>query len=660
MKSVCGFLLLLLPLIGLAQIDSIPSPRLKDSTLLATKDIPVKRKAPKGPEITIEQYQIFSYERDTTYLDTTLSIQKEYRYNYLRKDDFELMPFANVGQPYNRLGYAPTRIQYFPRIGASARHFNYMEIEDIPYYNVVTPMTDLMFKTTFEQGQLLDAVLTFNTSRNTNFSIAYKGFRSLGKYLFNQGESGNFRASFNTQTKKGAYRIRAHYAAQDIEGEENGGLLNKEEQFESGNTDFDDRSRIDVLFTNADNKVVGKRVFLDHAYRLFRSGKDSLNARKTSLWLGHEFSYETKFYQFIQSAQNDAFGDVIVSPIDDKSSLKTMSNEVSLTFENKTLGRLKGFARYYDYNYFFDSRISTPAGEIENALKGEEIILGATYSKTIGNFALKGKGMYTVSGNLTDNFLDAEASYNITDAWKVRAGIHNSSRMPNYNFLLYQSEYLNYNWQNTSDFENQSLSSLSFGLDAGKWGSVDVSYSLIDNYTYFASTASEEQVALGQENAFLQPVQEANSIDYLKVKLQNDIRWRKWTLTNTVLVQSVSQDIEVLNLPSLVTRNSLYYSSEVFDKAMFLQTGVTLKYFTSYYMDAYNPLLAEFYVQRNEELGGFPMLDFFINAKVQQTRIYLKAEHFNSLFSENNYYAAPNYPYRDFVIRFGLVWNFFS
>ena len=93
---------------------------------------------------------------------------------------------------------------------------------------------------------------------------------------------------------------------------------------------------------------------------------------------------------------------------------------------------------------------------------------------------------------------------------------------------------------------------------------------------------------------------------------------------------------------------------------MFIQTGITFKYFTAYNMNAYNPLLAEFYVQNREELGGFPMFDYFINAKVRTMRIYLKAEHFNSSFTGNDFYAAPNYPYRDFVIRFGLVWNFFS
>ena len=54
-------------------------------------------------------------------------------------------------------------------------------------------------------------------------------------------------------------------------------------------------------------------------------------------------------------------------------------------------------------------------------------------------------------------------------------------------------------------------------------------------------------------------------------------------------------------------------------------------YFTKYNMNGYDPLLAEFYTQNDSEYGGFPRLDFFINAKVRQTRIFLMAEHFNSL-----------------------------
>ena len=204
------------------------------------------------------------------------------------------------------------------------------------------------------------------------------------------------------------------------------------------------------------------------------------------------------------------------------------------------------------------------------------------------------------------------------------------------------------------------MQSLSATLQAGRWGTVRAQLSSLDRHTYFASTATAEQITNGEEAHFIKPFQLEDRITYLRVKYEKELRWRKWALNNTVLFQEVDQPSEVYNVPTLLTRHTLYFSSDVFKKAMYIQTGVTFKYFTSYYMDAYNPLLGDFYIQQQEELGGFPMLDFFINARVRQTRIFLKAEHFNSSFTGNSFYAAPGYPYRDFVIRFGLVWNFFS
>ena len=65
---------------------------------------------------------------------------------------------------------------------AQSHHFGYREIEDMEYYNLPTPLTELYFKTAFKQGQQLDAFFSINTSKQFNFSIAYKGVRSLGAY----------------------------------------------------------------------------------------------------------------------------------------------------------------------------------------------------------------------------------------------------------------------------------------------------------------------------------------------------------------------------------------------------------------------------------------------------------------------------------------------
>src|SRR5690606_33787827 len=328
-----------------AQEDSIPAPKEMESPMPNGKirRVSTKKDVPKQVQaITIKDYKIIDYQRDTTFLDTTISIQKEYIYNFLRRDDFELMPFANVGQPYNRLGADLDVKDLYPNMGARAKHYNYMEVEEVKYYNVATPMSDLMFKTTFEQGQLLDALLTFNTSKRLNFSLGYKGFRSLGKYQFSQAEAGNFKATTNYVTENGRYTLRAHIAAQNLQTEENGGLANKELQFESNDPEFRDRSRLDVLFSNATNRLLGKRYYLDHQYVLFGKKMDSVKGRTTSLALGHQFTYETKYYHFQQAAQNNYFGDGFTSVIGDRANLKTTHNQINAQFLNRTLGVLTG------------------------------------------------------------------------------------------------------------------------------------------------------------------------------------------------------------------------------------------------------------------------------------------------------------------------------
>ncbi|MEP5829569.1 MAG: putative porin, partial [Maribacter dokdonensis] len=636
MKYIILVLLCFTTSIVLGQ-DVIGKPQKKgDSLSLVKKTKPINPKDKLKNDsitLTIEDYKIISFERDTTFLDTTLTIQKEYKYNYLREDDFELMSFSNIGQAYNELGVDFERVGSYPNLGALAKDRKYLEKEQINYYNVATPMTELFFKTTLEEGQLLDANLTFNTSRRLNFSIGYIGFRSLGKYNDTQIESGNFITTTNYLSKNGRYSLRAHIAAQNISSEENGGLAEKEEQFESGDEDFINRPRVDVLLDDAENKILGKRYYLDHQYKLVRKQLDSTRFEKTALSIGHSFDYETKYYQFIETSNDTLFGDAILSAIDDKAILKTFYNEVNIEFYNKTLGRLTGGVNMYNYDYYFNSRLIEADGTvIPNRLNGTEFGLVGKYEKRIGGFDFNADLKYNLSGELAGNVFNASASYNINDNNKVRFALHNSTRLPNFNYLLYQSEYFNYNWDNSNVFEKERASSLKGELLSKTWGHLMVKYSNLDNYTYFAPV-SEEVIADGLDNAFIKPLQEGNTVSHLKVKYQKEFKVGMFALNNTVMYQNVTQDSQVLNVPQLVTRNTLYFSSDVFKKAMFLQTGVTFKYFTAYNMNGYNPVLGEFYVQNKEELGGYPLLDFFINARIQQTRIYLKAEHFNASFS---------------------------
>ena len=621
---------------GFSQQDSLKS--IKSTGIKNIKNLDAK----------ITDYLIISHENDTTYLDTTLTIQKEYKFNYLRKDNFGLIPFSNLGQTYNSLTFNFENTNLMPTFGARARHFNYMEIEDINYYRVPTPLTELVFKSAFEQGQLADSFFTVNTSPQLNFSIAYKGLRSLGKYQHLLTSTGNFRFTSNYQTKNKRYLVKAHIVTQDLMNQENGGLQeNSTENFENGDPEFLDRSILEVNFENAESMLRGKRLYLDHQYSIVRK-KDSLS--KNKLNIGHIISFEDKYFQYDQSnAATNYFGDAFKrSKLKDRATLENFYNQLNLNYSNDIIGDLQFNISSNNYNYGYDKVVVLNGNTITNRLKGDILSAGGKYHKQFKNFELQGELGVNVSGDFDGNFLKAHASFNLNEDLSATASVNHSSKMPNYNTLLYQSDYINYNWQNS--FNNIETQQLAFQLKSKKLANIAVDYTTINDYAYFATDGLTNQVKAFQNN---------KSITYLRVKLEKELKYNKFALNNTVLYQNVQDENSVFNVPQLTTRNTLYYSSHLFKKAMYLQTGVTFNYFTKYYMDAYNPLLAEFYVQNEKEYGDYPRLDFFINAKIRQTRIFLKAEHFNSAFTGYNYYAAPNNPYRDFSIRFGVVWDFF-
>lgn len=605
-----------------------------------------KISTPEKPSIDL--YKIISIDRDTTYLDTSLTITKAYKFNYLRRDNFELLPFVNVGQTYNSLAYTFDDLNLLPKFAARAHHFNYMHINDINYYSVPTPLTEIYYKTAFKQGQQLDAFFTVNTSGQFNFSVAYKGVRSLGQYQHILASTGNFRFTANYHTENGRYNIRTHMTAQDVLNLENGGLTETSiALFKANNPDFEDRGRLDVNFEDGEGKLEGLRFFGIQEYELIRK-RDSVDY--SVLTIGNTISYEDRFYEYRQNEPFEGFGEsYLVANLKKTTKFENFEIKGSATLDNSIIGEVSAYIGYTDYNYGYNSVLELDEGRITNRLKGNLVQAGASYEKEYRGFMLFGKGAINISGDLDANYILGGASYQFDENNGVKAVLKIHSVAPNFNFLLYQSDYVNYNWQN--DFNNVKTQELNFEIVSKKLLNASVTYTGIDDYTYFT---------IEEGNTTPTPQQFAERVDYLKIKAEREFKYGKLALMNTIMFQQVVSGEEVFNVPQFITRQSLYFQDELFNKALFLQAGVNFKYFTSYNMNAYDPVLAEFYVQNHEELGGFPLVDIFLNAKIRQTRIYFKYEHINQLFnSTNDHFSAPGYPYRDAVIRFGLVWNFF-
>ena len=599
-----------------------------------------------GKEIkpSIDLYKIYTLQKDTTFVDTSLTINSEYKYNFLRKDIFGLMPFSNEGQTYNTLDYGLKNKSIMPMIGFSGKHFNYLEAKDIKYYSVPTPLTDLYFKTVMEQGQSLDAFLTINTKPNLNFSIAYKGLRSLGKYVNFLSSSGNFRFTSSYFTKDKRYILNAHFTGQDISNQENGGIINTSD-FESGDDNFKERDRLEVYFEDATSLLKGNRFFVDHSFKL-----NKLNPN--SLVFTHQFSQEYKFFEFTQSAANTRFGSSFSNRINNKTRYNNLYNKLGIAYKTKSYGDLEFFIEDNNYNYYYNSVVYDSFGNISvpNSISERVNMIGGNYTYFANKLIAKLSVSQAISDQGISN-IEANAKYKLNDDYQFEFNYQKLNSLPNLNYTLYQSSYVDYNWFN--DFKTEKLNQFTFSANT-KWINRSAQYKVVNDHLFFDNTTNNIATLI------VKPVQYDKTINYFSVKANKEIKFWKFALDNTILYQAVDQVDDVVNVPQLITRNTLYFSEYVFKKAMFLQTGVTFQYFTEYYANDYNPLIGEFYVQNETKIGGFPMFDFFINARVRQTRIFLKAEHFNSAWTGNNFYSAPNYPYQDFIVRFGLVWNFFK
>lgn len=602
----------------------------------------------------INQYAIITLEQDTSHVDTSLSIKSDYKHNYLKKDMFGLLPFANDGGYYATLNFGLNQNSTLPIMGFTAKHLNYIEIADVNYFSVATPLTDLHFKTTQQQGQNTDVLIAINTSPQFNFSLEYRGMRSLGKYINEQSTSGNFTftASYTALNKR--YISNFHFTGQDLTNGENGGITSNE-NFESGDSDYTKRARLQVFLKDATSILKGKRFFYDHSLRINAKNKHN------NIYLNHQFVYENKSYSYDQktvlSSLNGSsnffnrFGvSYLATNIQDRTNFNSMYNKVGISYENKTLGKVTFFIDDYRNNQYYDKVLLLDAEVIPNSISNTINAVGGQYqykkSKWSGNFLLS-----NAISTQQRRVVEASLLYKINSENNIHFEYHNSSKAPNNNFNLLQSSYVSYNWSN--DFSNILTNTIKATADT-KWFNATVQLTTIDKFLYF------KDIATIQNQQIIKPFQYAGTINYLSAKINKEITFRKFGLDATVLYQKVDQNNPILNLPKVTLRSTIYYKNKFFNKNLQLQTGFNINYFSTHYANEFNPVLSEFFVQTNKQIGNFPLIDFFVNGRIRQTRIFFKAEHFNSAMTGNNFYTTPNSPYRDFVIRFGIAWNFFQ
>ena len=685
--------------------DSIPSQKI-DSLKLSDQDLK-KKKPPKAKkkkryrpyiksmdQITVSDYKILYLDETERSVDTSLSLEAEFTSNFLRKDYFEYLTLPNMGEGFNKMGYDFHDQSFTPQMGARVKHFGYFEKEAVPYYEMPSAYTELFFKTTFQQGQHLDATLAINTSPKLNVAVSFKGFRSLGKYSSSLSRSCQFRMSTQYQTYNHRYRMRLHQTTQSLENDFNGGLSNDGVYFfenapnyvvadQSGQPVLNENGEEEFVFydgfldrtqlptqVNGTNILEGKRYFMDHQYRMFPVAKDTTAYKMT---LGYRTNYETKNYQISQARIKDYFFESYTNDvIADTTNYNTLENSLYAKFDNSLLGKLNVALHHTQWEYFFAENEYVKDTLVSNRIDADQLATQLDWSKSIFGIQAEAGFYNSLKEDYKTQAWHLTLSRPLIKDIRIQASYKDRSQPLNFNFHLFESDYKEYNWNNT-DLLNQEFKTKSLELSHPKCGSLSGAWTTIDNYTIFNNTTPLRNL---NEKFKVAVLQLDRRIDYFKARFDQRLDFRKFSWINNVQFQEVSQELVTdqllsgpiaLNVPKWLIRSTFMLTSSMFNKALFFQSGATFVFFTDYYADQYNPLLAEFVTQNNTKIGEYPRVDFFFNAKIRSSRLFVKLENVNAplehlIFPDTpyDYYAAPFTPYRDFSVRIGLIWNFFE
>ena len=548
----------------------------------------------------------------------------------------------------------------------------------IPMFNTKTPYTELAY-----YGNLLNSETSSNddirifTTQNIipalNVSLEFKTYGGAGILQNSKARNKTAFATANYLGKK--YLAHGGIIWNSVNRAENGGLI---DLAMVRDTTVKNVQELEVYLTSATNKYSKRTVFFDQTVRIPFSfiedlkhrgdtsyvRKDTLNKDLTSVYLGtsSEWSVYNKMYKdAVNSA--DAAGRAFynntfyINPSKSADSLHTMQldNRVFLRFQpwhdDAVVSKLEGGVgdRYQShYSLRPDSYLYKPKPDKWNsvyAYAGAEGRLSRYFEwdalgqlnfagHDAGDFFIRGKAKISVFPFRRDSLSPIS----------LTARFETDLKEPDYyEQHMYSNHYM---WDN--DFSKVSTTRIQGSLDFPKWKIyASAGYALLANNIYYDS------LGVIRQN------KEAMSV--LTAALRKDFHLGIFRMENSVLFQ-VSSDEKVVPVPKLAANLRWYLQFPIVrEDVLKMQIGVDARYNTKWYAPGFNPVAGNFYNQREEEYGGTPLFDVFLNLQWKQACVFLKMENAGMGWpmEKHEYFSAHHYIYPPRRIKFGITWPFY-
>lgn len=557
------------------------------------------------------------YALDTLYRLSTNSVDVHYYDPILNPNNSYYQYLSLMGTPTLDLIYKADDLLNYQRQTNTYKPYVFAK-DNVKYFQNKKAYSAFTYDAGTDAQQYFNVIFARNLYKGLNLQTEYSVNYADGNLNNSQVMNQFFNIGVNYISDKGRYRSNAAFVHSRAYILENGGILNDTMFI---NSEYSSMETYPTFLNSGWSKWKTNEFYFNQSVRIAKDSTFNFGA------LVHSISYEK--YARLYIDENKVFLD----------SLATTLQRNSLYWTNVTKPQTLipvHLGLNYDVITFRDSlekkHLNVLSPEVRIGIKD---FLELRFVQSFSSYDYNKDNQFDVIFHHLLALRSKKDSSIVFDSY-IKAQVQN--KQADYIYSHYFTETLAWDYNNTDKTKTMSLC---FGMKYRKSLSLELSYFDIKDRYYF-----DENLVLYRGNTKL-----------YQVNLKNDFNLKRFSFKGLISVQKASDD-EVVRLPLLSLKQSLFYNFAMMKGKLPMQVGLDLNYNTSYYADRYNTLTGMFVRQNSMKIGNHLYADVFITMKVQRFTMFVSFLHVSSFLQSHDYFNTPLYPHNGFAFRYGLSWRF--
>lgn len=558
-----------------------------------------------------------------------------HRFNYVQRYNNFYQDLGNIGTAIR-----PVFNEVTETIGATSgftAYDLYWNSEAVKYYNTKSPYASIKW-VLGGKGRSM-ARITFSRNVNPRWNVGFNyRILQIDKIVARtqKGDkttkSNYFDVFTSYQSKDSTYNLFFNARRDFIQVDENGGV--QVEEFFTY-SDLFQKQQIQTRLTLAESNDKRNSLHLFHQVKL-----------GSGLQVYHVSDLYKQINRFNDGDPTNAYYDhtVVDSALTrDKTTFKSFRNELGVkgsAFKIFYNGYV-AFRKYsIDYKYIYERDFYLQTEKTEVYLGGRIGLQLDSLVEVKGWAEWMLDERYMIQGSIKTKWFEAAAKRSVSTPPFLPQAYRGSHDLWINNFG---------NIEGTELMGNLIYESNVFSVYPG------VRFSTFKNYIFF----KENPVAVGQQ---VLPYQTSGYQTWVSPEVNLSLNLSKHLTIKGqgIYTRILENSDDAMQFPELFVNAQLAYADIWFNGNFDFQAGVDTHWKSEYYAPGYDITTQQFYTQQRYPAPAFPVIDLFLNFRINHARVFLKYNNVLKLASPYANVPTPFYPGVRNIIDFGFDWTFFD